>query len=210
MYKYHHYLLAIGRCQQRLPQTQKRPVFVLARPTRPTCAGALPQVLGHWFCSQILLSSRIAFGSDCQMTGTGWQGLKLELKTMNCGFAIVSFAGKSMRIASDPCKSLAAANVVLTLLTLLSSNSNTIKYLNHTVHTIRQCNNTLYKWLFRASKYCHLVSVAELQSKTWHCQAFAEGWALDGVWCSILDWCTSLIMESGCWPVASKAHPITI
>ena len=48
------------------------------RPTRPSCAGALPQVLGYWFCSQIhRFSSRIAFGS----TGIGQQGLKLGLKT---------------------------------------------------------------------------------------------------------------------------------
>ena len=60
-----------GRCPQRLPPTRKRPVFVLARPTRPSCAGALLQELGHWFCSQILrLSSGVTFGSDCQMTGT--------------------------------------------------------------------------------------------------------------------------------------------
>ena len=43
------------------------------------------QELGHWFCSQILrLSSRIAFGSDCQMTGTGRQGLELGLKLELC------------------------------------------------------------------------------------------------------------------------------
>ena len=44
------------------------PVFVLARPTRPSCAGARPQELNHWICSQILrLSPGIAFGSECQM-----------------------------------------------------------------------------------------------------------------------------------------------
>ena len=37
-----------------------------------SCAGALPQELGHWFCSQNLrLSSGIAFGSDYQMTCRG-------------------------------------------------------------------------------------------------------------------------------------------
>ena len=37
------------------------PSFVLAPPTHPSCAGALPQELGHWFCSQNLrLSSGIA------------------------------------------------------------------------------------------------------------------------------------------------------
>ena len=48
--------------------------FVPARPTSPSCAGARPQELGHWFCSQNLrLSSETlaAFGSDCQMTGRG-------------------------------------------------------------------------------------------------------------------------------------------
>ena len=46
---------------------------------------ALPQELGHWFCSQNLwLSPRIALVSDCQMTGTGLQGLKLGLKLEIC------------------------------------------------------------------------------------------------------------------------------
>ena len=48
--------------------------FVLASPTSPSYAGALPQELGHLFCSRNLrLSSgiMIAFGSDCQMTGRG-------------------------------------------------------------------------------------------------------------------------------------------
>ena len=35
------------RCPQRLPPTRKRPVFVLARPTRASRAGARPQELGH-------------------------------------------------------------------------------------------------------------------------------------------------------------------
>ena len=36
------------------------------------CWSLAPQELGHWFCSQNLrLSSRIAFGSDFQMTGKG-------------------------------------------------------------------------------------------------------------------------------------------
>ena len=35
-------------------------------------AGALPQELGHWFCSQkIWLSFEILFGCDCQMTYRG-------------------------------------------------------------------------------------------------------------------------------------------
>ena len=51
----------------------------------PNCAGALPQELGHWFCSQILrLSSLIVFRSDCQITGTGRQGLELGLKLELC------------------------------------------------------------------------------------------------------------------------------
>ena len=41
-------------------------------PTRPSCSGAQPQELVHWFSSQNLrLSSGIAFGSDFQMTGRG-------------------------------------------------------------------------------------------------------------------------------------------
>ena len=57
---------------QRLRPTRKRPVFVLARLTRPSCAWALPQELGHRFCSQNLrLSSGIAFESDSQKTGRG-------------------------------------------------------------------------------------------------------------------------------------------
>ena len=52
-------------------QTLILPVL-LAHPTSPTCAGALPQELGHLFCSRILLlSSGVAFGSDCQMTCRG-------------------------------------------------------------------------------------------------------------------------------------------
>ena len=48
------------------------PVFVHASLTSPSCAGALPQELGIWFCSQNLrLSSGIAFGSNCQMIGRG-------------------------------------------------------------------------------------------------------------------------------------------
>ena len=39
-------------CQQRLPQTRKYAVFVLARPTSISSARALPQKLSHWFCSQ--------------------------------------------------------------------------------------------------------------------------------------------------------------
>ena len=83
-----------GACRgpQRLPQTRKRPVFVLVRPTSPSCAqtpaqcaGARPQELGHWFCSQILrLSSRIVFGSHCQTTCTVRQGLKFGLKLELC------------------------------------------------------------------------------------------------------------------------------
>ena len=61
-----------SRGQQRLQQTQKQSVFVLARLTSPSCAGALPQELCHWFCSQsLLLSSGISFGIDCQMICRG-------------------------------------------------------------------------------------------------------------------------------------------
>ena len=64
--------LSQRRSQQRLQKTWQRTVFDLARPTRPSCAAALPKELGHWFCSQnLLLSSGIAFRSDCQMTGRG-------------------------------------------------------------------------------------------------------------------------------------------
>ena len=60
------------RCPQQLQPTRKRPVLVLARLTRPSCAREQPQELGLWFCSQNLrLSSGIAFGSDCQMTSRG-------------------------------------------------------------------------------------------------------------------------------------------
>ena len=36
----HVFLKGAGSCPQRLPQTRKSPVFMLARPTRPSCAGA--------------------------------------------------------------------------------------------------------------------------------------------------------------------------
>ena len=61
-----------GHSPHRLHTTWQRPVFVLARPTRPSCAGALTQELSHWFCSQYLrLSCKLAFGSDWQMTCRG-------------------------------------------------------------------------------------------------------------------------------------------
>ena len=57
--------------------SRKHPVFVLARQTRLSFAGALPKELCHWFCSQNLrLSSRIAFGCEFQMT---CRGLNLPL-----------------------------------------------------------------------------------------------------------------------------------
>ena len=47
-------------------------MLVLACPTRLSCAGAQPQEPGYRLCSQNLrLSSRIFFGSDCQLTGRG-------------------------------------------------------------------------------------------------------------------------------------------
>ena len=50
----------------------KRPVFVLAYQTGPSCAWVLPPELDHWFCSQnFLLSSGIALGNNCQMTCRG-------------------------------------------------------------------------------------------------------------------------------------------
>ena len=58
--------------QQLLQLTSKGPVFVLARTTSPSCAEALPQVLGHWFCSRnFQLSSEITSGSDCKITSRG-------------------------------------------------------------------------------------------------------------------------------------------
>ena len=54
---------ASGDCS-RLGNTQG-PVFVLASPTCPSLAGALPQELGHWFCRQnFRLSSGISFRID--------------------------------------------------------------------------------------------------------------------------------------------------
>ena len=53
---------------------QRGPVFVLASPNSKSCAQALPQVLGHWFCTQNLhLCSRtaLAWGGDCQMAARG-------------------------------------------------------------------------------------------------------------------------------------------
>ena len=48
-------------------------MFVLANLTSPSCAGVQPQKLGYWFCSQNLwLSSRIAFGSSCQIISRGY------------------------------------------------------------------------------------------------------------------------------------------
>ena len=43
---------------------------ILACPTSVFCAGALPQQLDHWFCSQ--LPSGMALGSDCQVTKREW------------------------------------------------------------------------------------------------------------------------------------------
>ena len=40
------------RGPERLLPTRKRPVFVLARPTRLSCAGTLPQELSYSFCRQ--------------------------------------------------------------------------------------------------------------------------------------------------------------
>ena len=58
--------------QQPLLPTRKGSAFVFACQSRPSCARALPQELGHCFCSQNLwLSSGMAFGSDCQMTDRG-------------------------------------------------------------------------------------------------------------------------------------------
>ena len=51
----------------------KCPVFGLACPTHPSCAGTLPQELGDWFCSKNLrLSSGKAFCSDCRWLEDRW------------------------------------------------------------------------------------------------------------------------------------------
>ena len=51
------------RCPQRLPQTRKRPVFVLARPTRASRARERTKELGRWFCAlNLRLPSGAAFG----------------------------------------------------------------------------------------------------------------------------------------------------
>ena len=63
----HVFLKRACRGPQRMPQTRKRSVFVLARPTSQSCAWPRLQVLGHWFCSQNLrLSSGIAFGENAR------------------------------------------------------------------------------------------------------------------------------------------------
>ena len=57
------FLKRAGRGPQRLPPTRKRHVFVLARPTHASRAGARPQELGHWFCPfNLWLSSGTSFG----------------------------------------------------------------------------------------------------------------------------------------------------
>ena len=70
---------------QRLLPNLQHPVFVHARPTRPSFAGARPQGLGHWFCSQNLrLSSGIDF--EGELTDDR-QGLELGLKPELCRMA---------------------------------------------------------------------------------------------------------------------------
>ena len=77
-------ILSIARMVACFPQSSlllpaetaadKETTCMLAHPTHPSCAWALPQELSHssWFCIQNLwLSSGIALGSDCQMTGRG-------------------------------------------------------------------------------------------------------------------------------------------
>ena len=50
----------------------KRPVFVLARPTRASRAWERPQELGCWFCpSTPLITFWNSLWRDCQMTGKG-------------------------------------------------------------------------------------------------------------------------------------------
>ena len=66
-------VLLLSAATASLQPTWKRPVFVLAHPTSPSCAPALPKEPHYWlFCSQNLwLPSWIAFRSDCQMTCRG-------------------------------------------------------------------------------------------------------------------------------------------
>ena len=57
---------------------------MLASPTRPSCAGALPQELGHWFCSQIVFwNSLLEWLPDDQQRLK--LGLKLELCSLTNG-----------------------------------------------------------------------------------------------------------------------------
>ena len=59
------FLKRAGRRPQRLLLTRKRHVFVLACPTRPSCAGELPQEVGRWFCPlNLRLPSGTAFGES--------------------------------------------------------------------------------------------------------------------------------------------------
>ena len=93
------FLKRAGRGPQRLPPTRKRPEFTIARPTRASCAGALPQELGHWFCPlNFRLFSGIAFGSDCQVTCRGSNldsNLKLAAWPTGCRGFISSEVPKS-------------------------------------------------------------------------------------------------------------------
>ena len=55
-------------CPQRLLQTLKHPVFVLASPTCPSCAWALFPELACWFCPlNLWLPSRTAFGEIAKL-----------------------------------------------------------------------------------------------------------------------------------------------
>ena len=52
--------------------TDSKTLFVCACQSDPPCAGALPNELCHWLCSQVLLlSSGIAINNDSQMTNRG-------------------------------------------------------------------------------------------------------------------------------------------
>ena len=63
----------------RLGKTLYLGLSVQGRPTHLSCAGAWPQELGHWLCSQILrLSSWTVLGSDWQTTALVGRGLNLD------------------------------------------------------------------------------------------------------------------------------------
>ena len=74
------------RCPQRLQPTQKRPVLLLARLTRPSRARARPKS-GRWFCNQIFDYLHGFWKSLREWLPANRQGLELELKLELCRLA---------------------------------------------------------------------------------------------------------------------------